>query len=124
MLFRSVEGATGNAGGVHLHYEVRTSGKVPIDPAPFLGIPNAVGSYIVKNESEDEEMTYEQWKEYQERYRKELQAQAPSDWAKADWEHAVEAGITDGTRPRDTVTREEALVLIERTLGTAQSKLK
>lgn len=31
----------------------------------------------------------------------------PSDWAKDSWREAIEAGIVDGTRPKETMTREE-----------------
>ena len=31
----------------------------------------------------------------------------PSDWAKESWEEATKAGIVDGTRPKDPITREE-----------------
>lgn len=37
-------GATGNVTGVHLHFEVQING-VPVDPSPWLGLPNAVGTY-------------------------------------------------------------------------------
>lgn len=48
----------------------------------------------------------------------------PSDWAKADWDMATQMGITDGTRPKANITREEAIVMIHRALGIAKSKLK
>ncbi len=33
--------------------------------------------------------------------------QEPSTWAKKNWEKATELGLIDGTRPKDTVTRQE-----------------
>ena len=100
-----IEGGTGNAyGAVHLHYEIRTAGNVPIDPTPYLGILNAAGSHTVKND--------------------EPAGDKPSEWAAADWKLAQELGITDGTRPKDNVTREEMAVMILRALVKANSKLK
>jgi len=39
---------------------------------------------------------------------------APSDWARDAWAWAKEAGITDGTRPRDNITREQVAVMLYR----------
>jgi len=39
---------------------------------------------------------------------------APSAWAKPEWERAIAAEITDGTRPRGYVTREEAAIMAYR----------
>lgn len=49
-----------------------------------------------------------------------LQRGAPSDvspWAREAYEWAIERGISDGTRPRDPVTREEAWVMLHRLHG-------
>ena len=60
-------------------------------------------------EGEDVTVTYEQWKEYMDRYlaeRAELPASMPKLLAKAN-----ELGLTDGTRPMAFVTREESAVM-------------
>lgn len=38
----------------------------------------------------------------------------PSNWAKEAWEWAKKEGITDGTRPKDNVTREELVTMLYR----------
>src|SRR5690606_29993348 len=38
----------------------------------------------------------------------------PSSWAKEAWEWAKKEGITDGTRPKDTMTREEMVTMLYR----------
>lgn len=58
---------------------------------------------------EVEEMSYETWKEYMARYRAEL-AQLPPIMPEL-LDDAKAMGLTDGTRPRDLVTREEAAVM-------------
>ena len=58
---------------------------------------------------EDDTVTYEQWLEYMERYRKELgakEATMPKLVAEAK-----DMGLTDGSRPRDLMTREEGMVM-------------
>ncbi len=37
-----------------------------------------------------------------------------SSWAKEAWEWAKKEGITDGTRPKDTMTREEMVTMLHR----------
>ena len=59
---------------------------------------------------EDEEVTYEQWKGFMEQYRKELREQpAGMPDLLAD---AKAMGLTDGSRPKDLITREEAAVMV------------
>ena len=58
---------------------------------------------------EDEPVSYEQWLEYMTRYRQELAQQGASmPDLLAD---AKAMGLTDGSRPRDLVTREEAAIM-------------
>lgn len=40
----------------------------------------------------------------------------PSTWAKEAWEWAKKEKITDGTRPKENITREEVIVMIYRAL--------
>lgn len=58
---------------------------------------------------ENETMSYEQWKEYMNRYRQELAQQESTMPAQLAIARAMQ--LTDGTRPRDFVTREEAAVM-------------
>jgi len=56
-----------------------------------------------------DEMEYSQWLEYMARYRAELAEQSASMPQLV--ESAKELGLTDGSRPRDLVTREECAVM-------------
>ena len=71
-----------------------------------------------EHKKEDNEMfTYEQWKEYMDRYRRELSPDHEKCWAEKELAAAVAAGITDGKRPHDFVTREEAAIMAVRSRG-------
>lgn len=61
-----------------------------------------------------EEMTYEDWKLYMEKYRSELARKPASPYAKEPIEKAKKEGITDGSRPGDLITREEVITMLER----------
>ena len=61
---------------------------------------------------EEKQVSYEQWKQYMDRYRAELASQPPSEWAVPFIAQAIDAGLmtdVDGTieRPKDFVTRQE-----------------
>jgi hypothetical protein len=73
-----------------------------------------VGAYRPKYESEKSEqeensVSYQQFKTYMEQYRQELAAQSAS--MPELLSEAKDLGLTDGTRPRDLVTREEAAIM-------------
>lgn len=69
----------------------------------------------------DETVTYEQWKEYMDRYRKEEGAKPALSYAVPYIEQCIDAGIMsekNGSidRPRDFLTRQEASVIAAQTL--------
>lgn len=85
------------------HYDV--TGK--LCPLPWVRDP--AGWRAFKKELEDDPMTYDDFKEYMARYRAELSSAAASmPELLAD---AKAQGLTDGSRPRDFVTREEAAIM-------------
>lgn len=60
----------------------------------------------------EKQVSYEQWKQYMDQYRRELAAQPPSEWAVPFIQEAIDAGLMADVggsieRPRDFVTREE-----------------
>lgn len=85
------------------HYDV--TGK--LCPLPWVRDP--AGWWTFKEKLEDDSMTYDDFKEYMARYRAELSSAAASmPELLAD---AKAQGLTDGSRPRDFVTREEAAIM-------------
>ncbi len=63
-------------------------------------------------EGDDEMLSYEQWKEYMDRYEKERAAMPASPWALDIMTKAVESGLTDGTRPQALATRQEVVAMV------------
>ncbi len=78
-----------------------------------------IAAEVTRRLQEDDPMTYEQWKEYMDRYRKELAAQdATMPDLVAD---AVALGISaDGSRPRALMTREEGMVMARAAVRAAK----
>lgn len=62
----------------------------------------------------EEYVTYDDFKKYMKQYRAELAKQPASKWKDGELDAAKAAGITDGTRPGDLVTREECAVMCMR----------
>ena len=62
----------------------------------------------------EDDVTYEQWKEFMEQYRQELGQQPAPDWGEKELERAKELGLTDGSRPQDLATRQEVASMIIR----------
>lgn len=46
--------------------------------------------------------------------KKMAKSDAPSAWAKDAWEKATKAGVVDGTRPTEPITRQELAVILDR----------
>lgn len=66
-------------------------------------------SDVARTMKGEESMSYEQFKAYMEQYRKELGGQPVPGWAQTEHETARAAGLTDGSRPNDFCTRQEAV---------------
>ena len=64
-------------------------------------------------EGGDETVTYEQWKEYMDRYLAERAELPANEWAQAGLEQAKVKGITDGTRPQSFATRQEVALMVK-----------
>lgn len=62
----------------------------------------------------EDDVTYEQWKEFMEQYRQELGQQPAPDWGEKELEQAKKLGLTDGSRPQDLATRQEVASMIIR----------
>lgn len=93
-----IEGMTGKATGVHLHFEVRTAAGAQIDPCAYIGIENRVG-YVWKPEPA---------------YLREAH-----EWGREAVEWAVQRGILKGRGGDDFalgeyLTREEMCVMLYR----------
>ena len=65
-------------------------------------------------ESEDDEMSYELWKEYRLRYEEELKKMQPDDWANDSEQWVTANKISDGTYPKLNVTRQEIWTMLKR----------
>ena len=69
--------------------------------------------YASKADKEDV-MDYDTFKSFMDRYIAEQGSEPVDDWAVEAWEAAKKAGVLDGTRPHDPLTRQEAAVILER----------
>lgn len=109
-------GNTGNSYGAHLHFEVRHGANNCVDPAPYIaadlpGLPT-------QSEEDEDMFTYEQWKEYMEKYEAELAKKPVSSWATAAVNFVKAEGIMNGDangqfRPQSPITREETAAIVK-----------
>ena len=72
---------------------------------------------MVKKYLEEDDMDYQRFKEFMERYNRELSGRAVSGWAGASWEWAKERGLLDGSAPKAPLTREQAAAVLGRVLA-------
>lgn len=82
---------------------------------------------MVKQEMEEETVTYEQWKEYRQRYEKEQAAKKTSAWAEPAVAYCKENHIMSGDgegsfRPQSNVTRQELAQVILNLQESPQQK--
>lgn len=101
-------GATGNVTGLHLHYQLQ-QGSVVVDPAPYLGIPNKIGTYHSKDFETGGEVADLDFKD----------ANEIPEWAREAVKKVVEKGWMQGDsegtfRPNEPVTRAELAVVLSR----------
>lgn len=75
---------------------------------------NMVSDYMNKMKEEEETVTYDDWKKYQEQYEKEQMQLAVAKWAKESWDKACAKKIFDGTQPHGPLTREQAAAVLDR----------
>lgn len=104
-------GSTGNATGLHLHFQLNDSDNQPTDPSGYLGIPNKKGSYYSESFTITEDRTVEKYND----------DSSIASWAREAVKKVGGAGIMLGDEnnnfnPRASLTRQEAAVIIERLL--------
>lgn len=63
---------------------------------------------------EDEDMSYDKFKEYMKQYEAEKAEETASEWAKAGLAQAMAKGITDGKRPQSWATRQEVALMVNK----------
>lgn len=71
-----------------------------------------------KEEEDDEMLTYDQWKDYMERYEKEKAKEKVSSWAKDAVKFVQKEGLMNGDadgsfRPQSFITRQEVAAVLK-----------
>lgn len=73
-------------------------------------------SDVIREMEGEDEMSYEQFVEYMERYEAEKAQKPASEWAKPGLAQAKARGITDGSRPLSHATRQEVALMVNAAL--------
>ena len=113
----TIEGNTSSAAGVVANGGCVRDKSYSLTYAKIMGYGRPDWSIVLENEEKqkesegDEMQTYEQWKKYMYRYRKEQAELAAPSWSEKELAEAIAAGITDGTRPQDFPSRVEAAIM-------------
>ena len=99
-------GTSGNSSGVHLHYQINNANGVSINPCPYLGIPNAKGTYQSIDYQIEKTVVFKD-------------ATQIASWAKAYVDKIAKAGVMSGDadgnfRPTAALTRAEVASIIYR----------
>ena len=85
----------------------------------YKDYPSIIKSMNGEKEEEDDEMlTYDQWKDYMERYEKEKAEEKVSSWAKEAVEFVQKEGLMNGDadgsfRPQSFITRQEVAAVLK-----------
>jgi len=79
-------------------------------------IAAAVNARLTKTDEEDEEMSQEQFNAMIENYLNSLGEQNVPGWAKAEFQEAIDAGITDGERPMQLIPRYQSAIIAKRAM--------
>ena len=91
------------------------------DPAKWIAFKQKVKDILNGDDEEDKEMTYETWKQYMDRYLKEL-ADEPATWEAKAMEWGQKQGLIKGDdkgrlMPKKFMTRGEVMTVLARQAG-------
>lgn len=115
-------GNTGYSFGAHTHVEVRVDSGAAIAPAAYFGIENREGIY--ESEKEETELTKAEIKQIVVEVIAELEAKKKEEgapgWAIDELTEAVNAEITDGSRPMENLPRYQGAIMVKRALVKAE----
>lgn len=104
-------GNTGTSTGAHLHFRLIEGNEVPFDRLDNGKTKGSVDPEPFLREAQEVVQTSNPIKEVAK-----VVEQTVSSWAKEAWEWAIKEKITDGTNPKNPVTREQLITMLYRAL--------